>query len=58
MIAAKLIQPASGMDKEILKDLFFLKTELEDNKPTKPHENSDKDDETMPSEIDILKKEI
>jgi hypothetical protein len=52
-IYIKLQKPATGLDKEILKDLFFIETNTTDNKPVKPDDDSDKDDETEKPIINI-----
>ncbi len=54
-ICSKLIQPAVGLDRNILKNLFFIRVESEDQKKIKTDDDSHKDEETNKPKLDIPK---
>jgi hypothetical protein len=54
-ICSKLIQPAIGLDRNILKNLFFIRVDSEDQKKIKTDDDSHKDEENKKPKLDIQK---
>jgi hypothetical protein len=52
-VYSKLQRPAVGLDKEILKDIFFVETKEDDIRPLEPDDDSKKDEEIIKPELTL-----